>query len=62
MERVKQNNNYLTLTDNQSNYKAHLNDTIVIDKKNVLGGQSELDITGIIVEKLNKELPSINLK
>ena len=33
LERVKQNNNYLTLTDNQSNYKAHLNDTIVIDKK-----------------------------
>ena len=34
----------------------------VIDKKNTLGGNPEVDITKIIVEKLNKELPSLNLK
>ena len=36
--------------------------SMVIDKKNVLGGQTDFDITNIIIEKLNKELPSINLK
>ena len=36
--------------------------SLVIDKKNVLGGKKELDITNIIVEKLNKEFPSLNLK
>jgi outer membrane protein len=34
----------------------------VIDKKFILGGQTDFDITNIIVEKLNKELPSLNLK
>ena len=33
----------------------------VIDKKNVLGGQSSLDITKEIIEKLNKKLPSVSL-
>ena len=36
--------------------------SLVIDKNNVLGGKNELDITNIIVEKLNKEFPSLNLK
>ena len=45
-----------------NNYIKENDISMVIDKKNVLGGQSELDITGIIVEKLNKELPSINLE
>ena len=36
--------------------------SLVIDKKNMLGGNPEYDITKIIVEKLNKELPSLNLK
>ena len=36
--------------------------SVVIDKKNVLGGKTELDITNLIIEKLNKKLPSLNLK
>ena len=36
--------------------------SLVIDKKYMLGGKPENDITEIIVEKLNKELPSLNLK
>ena len=36
--------------------------SLVIDKKNMLGGKPEYDITKFIVEKLNKELPSLNLK
>ena len=32
------------------------------DKKDVLAGKSDLDITNVIIEKLNKELPSLNLK
>lgn len=38
------------------------NISVVIDKKSVLGGQTDYDITNIIIEKLNKELPSLNLK
>ena len=34
---------------------------LVIDKKDMLGGKPELDITTIIIEKLDKELPSLNL-
>ena len=36
--------------------------SLVIDKKYTLGGIPENEITEIIVEKLNKELPSLNLK
>ena len=36
--------------------------SMVVDKKNVLGGQDAFDITNTIIEKLNKELPSIILK
>ena len=35
---------------------------MVIDKKNILGGNVKFDITKIIIEKLDKELPSLNLK
>ena len=38
------------------------NISIVIDKKNMIGGLNEYDITKIIVAKLDKELPSLNLK
>jgi len=38
------------------------NISLVVDKKYTLGGNPENDITKIIVEKLNKELPSLNLK
>ena len=35
--------------------------SLVLDKKNVLGAHKDFDITNIITEKLNKELPSLNL-
>jgi len=44
---------------------AYINEnniSIVLDKKNVIGGLNQYDITKIIVEKLNKELPSIKLQ
>ena len=36
--------------------------SIVIDKQNMLGGLTEFDITKVIIDKLNKELPSISLQ
>ena len=36
--------------------------SLIIDRKNVLMGNTNLDITNIIVEKLNKELPSLSVK
>tara|TARA_B100001123_G_scaffold447732_1_gene606202 strand:- start:461 stop:985 length:525 start_codon:yes stop_codon:yes gene_type:complete len=38
------------------------NVSLLVDKKNILGGNTDLDITNIIIEKLDKELPSLNLK
>ena len=43
-------------------YMKENNISLVIDTKNTLGGDPEVDITKIIVGKLNKELPSLNLK
>ena len=43
-------------------YIKENNISVVIDKKSVLGGQTDHDITNIIIEKLNKELPSLSLK
>ena len=43
-------------------YIKENNISLVIDKKNTLGGNPKTDITETIVEKLNKVLPSINLK
>ena len=43
-------------------YISENNISLVIDKKFTLGGNPENDITKVIVEKLNKELPSLNLK
>ena len=43
-------------------YIKENNISIVIDKKNMIGGLNEYDITKVIVEKLNKELPSLNLQ
>ena len=45
--------------------KAYIDEnniSLVIDKKYTLGGNEGADITNIIVEKLNKTLPSLNLK
>ena len=36
--------------------------SLVIDKKSMVGGLTEYDITTLIVDKLNKEVPSINLE
>ena len=38
------------------------NISLVVDKIYTLGGNPENDITQIVTEKLNKELPSLNLK
>ena len=35
---------------------------VVVDKKFALGGRPENDITKIITDKLDKTLPSLNLK
>ena len=43
-------------------YIKENNISLIVDKKNTLGGNPENDITKIIVEKLNKTLPSLNLK
>ena len=43
-------------------YIKENNVSLVVDKKNVLVGNPDLDITNIIVEKLNKEFPSLNIK
>ena len=43
-------------------YIKENNISLVADRKFILGGHPDYDITKIIVEKLNKELPSLNLK
>ena len=43
-------------------YIKENNVSLVVDKKYILGGGAKTDITEIIVEKLNKDLPSLNLK
>ena len=43
-------------------YIKENNISLVVDKKSILGGDPENDITKVIVEKLNKDLPSLNLK
>ena len=50
-----------TLDPIVQSYMKENNVSIVIDKKNTLGAQPTTDITKIIIEKLNKELPSLNL-
>ena len=43
-------------------YIKENNIALVVDKKFALGGRPENDITKIITDKLNKTLPSLNLK
>ncbi len=43
-------------------YISENNISLVIDKRNILEVNPENDITTVIVDKLNKELPSLNLK
>ena len=44
------------------NYINENSVSLVVDKKYILGGGAQSDITKFIVEKLNKDLPSLNLK
>ena len=44
------------------NYISENNITLILDKKNIIAGKSSVDITNIIVEKLNNELPSLKIK
>ena len=43
-------------------YIEENNISLLIDKKYILGGGGQTDITKVIVDKLNKDLPSLNLK
>ena len=62
-QRAKSREVLLKATDPILNtYIKENNISLVIDKKDMLGGNPEYDITQIIVEKLNKALPSLNLK
>ena len=36
--------------------------SMVVDKKSIIAGKNNVDITNIVIEELNKALPSINLK
>ena len=45
-----------------NNYIKENNISLVMNKLNMLGGSPDTDITKFIVEKLNKEIPSLNLK
>jgi len=51
-----------TLNPMIANYMKENEISIIIDKKNVILGNAKLDITNLIIEKLNTELPSLNLK
>ena len=42
-------------------YIRENNISLVLDKKDMIGGMKEIDITSTIIEKLDKELPSLNL-
>ena len=62
-QRAKSRESLLEAIDPILNTYMKENDiSLVIDKKDMLGGKPEYDITQIIVERLNKELPSLNLK
>ena len=43
-------------------YIEENNLSIIIDRKDVLMGNTNLDVTNIIIKKLNKELPSLTIK
>ena len=42
-------------------YIRENNISLVLDKKDMIGGMNDIDITSTIIEKLDKELPSLNL-
>jgi outer membrane protein len=62
-QRTKARQTLLKTIDPILNTYIQENDiSIVIDKKFVLGGRTDLDITDSIIEKLNKELQSLNFQ
>ena len=44
------------------NYIEENNISLIMDKKNIIAGSGTFDITQNIIEKLNKELPSLDIK
>ena len=61
--RTKSRNTLIKKTEEILNdYIKSNNISLVVDKKVTLGGNPDIDITDIIVKKLNKELLSLNLK
>jgi Skp family chaperone for outer membrane proteins len=50
------------LTPLIENYTKEKGILLIIDKEDIIAGNPALDITKTIIEKLNKELPSLNLK
>ena len=62
-QRTKARQTLLKTIDPLLNTYIQENDiSIVIDRKYVLGGRTDLDITDSIIKKLNKELQSLNLQ
>ena len=62
-QRTKARQTLLKTIDPILNTYIQENDiSVVIDRKYVLGGRTDLDITNSIIEKLNKELQSLNLQ
>jgi len=51
-----------TLDPILKNYISENNISLILDKKNIIAGKNSIDITNIIVEKLNNELPSLKIK
>ena len=43
------------------NYSKENSITLILDKKNLIMGDTDLDITNTIIEKLNKKLPSLKI-
>ena len=44
------------------NYIKENSISLIVDKKNIVKGNTELDITNLIVKELNQKVPSLNLK
>ena len=70
----KKNNDLKNLRDNAakkildilnlilSEYSAKNSISLIIDKKNIIIGKSELDVTNQIMELLNKKIKKVDLK
>ena len=62
-QRAKAKQTLLKALDPLINSYIQENDiSIIIDKKYTIGGKTNLDITNLIIDKLNKELQSLNLQ